>query len=123
MANELSIGGLALSFAKTGSPSWSFAPATITPTIAGAQWVDNVQSIATSETTIVMGDATGAGWVFMQNQDATNYVEIKTAASGTIFAKLLAGEYCFFRFGSGVTAPVAIANTAACNLRVWHIDA
>jgi hypothetical protein len=55
------------------------------------------------------------GWVMLVNRDPTNYVEVKTATSGTIFARLEpAGGFCLFKCGSGVTAPYAIANTAAC---------
>ena len=77
------------------------------------------QSIATSETAIDLGGVATMGWVMFFNRDATNYIEIKTAASGTIIGKMLAGEsYGPVRIGSGVTAPVAIANTSACLMDV-----
>lgn len=77
------------------------------------------QSIATSETTIDLGAVTSMGWVLFVNRDATNYIEIKTAAGGTIIGKMLTGEpYGPVRMGSGVTAPVAIANTAACRMDI-----
>ena len=72
------------------------------------------QSIATSETTINLGGVASVGWLILVNLDDTNYVEIKTAASGTIIAKLPPGGFCILYLGSGITAPVAIANTAAC---------
>ena len=71
-------------------------------------------SVATSETTIQLGGLTTLGWAWFRNLDATNFVNIKTAASGTIIVKLPAGSSALFHFGSGVTAPVAIADTAAC---------
>ena len=76
-----------------------------------------LMSVATSETTIDLGTITSLGFAIFINRDPTNYIEIKTATSGTIIAKLLAGE-CFgpWRIGSGITAPVAIANTAACQM-------
>ena len=124
MASELTLSGLTIAFAKTGSATFpSLAVSSISPTVAGAQWMDTQQSIATSDTTIVMGDATGAGWMFIQNLDGTNYVEFKPAAAGTVTAKILAGEWMVLRLGSGASAPVLIANTAACNVRIIHFDA
>lgn len=72
------------------------------------------QSIATSETVINLGGVSSVGWLILVNRDATNYVDIKTAASGTIFARLPPGGFCVLYLGSGVTAPVAVAHTAAC---------
>jgi hypothetical protein len=71
------------------------------------------QSIATSETPIELGSVAAVGWVFLKNLDGTNFVTVKTAASGTVFAKLPPGGICLLYLGSGVTAPVAVADTAA----------
>ena len=76
------------------------------------------QSIGTSEEAINLGDISTPRWCFLKNLDATNYVEIKVATGGAIFAKLLPGEACLLPLGSGATAPYAIANTAACVLDI-----
>ena len=43
-------------------------------------------------------------------------VDDGVATGGTKCVKLLAGEVAMFRFGSGVTAPYIIADTAACQV-------
>ena len=87
-----------------------------TITLTTVMAVYNKQLIATSETTINLGGIGTLGYVIFVNMDDTNYIEIKTAASGTIIGKLFPGELMFFRVGSGITAPVAIANTAQCRM-------
>lgn len=73
------------------------------------------QSIATSDTAINLGSVATLGMWVLVNRDPTNYVELKVAAAGTIIARLAPnGGFCAFRIGSGITAPAAIANTAAC---------
>ena len=72
-------------------------------------------SVATSEQAIDLDGVTAAGALFVGiNRDSTNYVEIRSAtgASNDVI-KVLAGEPCLFRFGSDVTAPYIVANTAA----------
>ena len=56
MANELSLSRLLVAFTKSNVPSVSFTADTITPTVAGTQWMDNVQIIGTSEEAILLGD-------------------------------------------------------------------
>lgn len=72
------------------------------------------QTIATSETPINFGSVSSAGWLIIKNLDPTNYVDVKTAAAGTIFAHIPPGGICLLYLGSGVTAPVAVAHTAPC---------
>lgn len=68
-------------------------------------------SIATSETTIQLGGLTAPfGWALFHNIDATNTINIKTGASGTIFCSLLPGEFALLRLGSGISAPVAVSS-------------
>lgn len=73
-------------------------------------------SVGTSEEALPLDEATSPGWCLIINRDLTNYVELKTGTSGTIFAKLKPGEFAFLRLGSGAQAPYAIANTAACQV-------
>jgi len=71
------------------------------------------QSIATTETAIGLGGVAAVGWLMIKNLDAANPIDIKTAASGVIFARVPAGGVCLLYLGSGVTAPVAIATGGA----------
>lgn len=80
-----------------------------------------VQNIGTSEEAITLGDGGTIKELYLRNLDATNYVEIKTATGGIIFAKLLPGEDMMVRLGSGAQAPFAIANTAAVNVEVMAV--
>lgn len=82
------------------------------------------QSIATSDTALQLGGVGTLGYVLLVNRDTTNFVSVKTATSGTIIAKLLPnGGFCLLYVGSGVTAPAAVADTAACVLDVLVLSA
>jgi len=69
-----------------------------------------------AEEAIPLGECTSPGWAMFVNRDATNFINLKVATGGAIFAKLLPGEMALFRLGSGAQAPYAIADTAACQL-------
>ena len=71
-------------------------------------------SVATSEQALVLPTGT-LGWSIFRNLDYTNYVEIRSAtgASNDII-KIPARGVALFYFGSDVTAPYIVANTAAC---------
>jgi hypothetical protein len=74
------------------------------------------QNVGTSEEAINLGDVTAPGWALFVNRDATNYVELRVASGGAKFAKLLAGEFCLLRLGSGAQVPYAISNGSAVQL-------
>jgi len=117
MANELTIGA-SLSFTK-GDSSLSVARGGLRVDVAGNKFIHNIQNINTSEEAIVLGDAGAGGYVFLENMDSTNYVEIRPATGGgQALIRLLAGEIAMFRLAPGATAPFAQANTATVNLRV-----
>ena len=122
MAQELNISGLLISFAKTGSPSRTLRADTITPTVAGTQYMDNVQLVGTSEEAVLVGDVAPGGYWFVQNMDSTNFVQLRQATGATAFCKLLAGEWACFRASVDMTAPFAIADTASCNVRFLMFD-
>lgn len=117
MADELTI-NVSVQYEDENDVQMSLAcPTDFLATIASATPLayQGSQSIATTETTIGLGGITSLGYMLLINRDPTNYVEIKTGASGTIIAKLdPAGGMALFKVGSGITAPVAIANSAAC---------
>ena len=123
MADELTLGGLTVAFAKTGSPSINLTAATLTIDVTGAQVMDNVQAIGfAAEEAILMGDVAAGGIWFVQNLDATNFVELRAATGATDFIKLLAGEWAIFRTSADASAPYAIADTAAVNVRFIRFD-
>jgi len=87
-------------------------------TQAGTDNIGNVQNIGTSTEALVLGDVTTIGYLFLKNQDATNYVEISLTnpVGAEAFIKLLAGESAFIP--TRQTTIYAKANTAAVDLFV-----
>lgn len=119
MANEISATP-GISVTPSGGATMTRGGSTITISLVDSaqRYVAGIQTVGTSEEALNLGEVAGTtlGWAWFKNLDATNFVSIKTATSGTIFAKLKAGEACMFRFGSGVTAPYVIADTASVRL-------
>jgi hypothetical protein len=88
----------------------------LSASIATGKYIKHKQSIGTSEEAIVLGECTSPGWCMFINRDSTNFITLKVATSGAIFAKLLPGEFALLRLGSGAQVPFAIADTATCIL-------
>ncbi len=82
-----------------------------------------VQSVATSEEALSLGDAGTGGYLFLRNLDATNYVSLRQGTGQANFVRLEAGEVAMFRMDTAATAPFAVANTAAVNLLVMVVEA
>lgn len=117
IADELTINA-SVQYADANDVQMSLAcPTDFLATIASATPLayQGSQSIGTSETAINLGGISSLGYMLLVNRDPVNYVDIKTGTGGTIFARLdPAGGMLLLKVGSGVTAPYAIANTAAC---------
>src|SRR3990167_2958708 len=108
MADELELSGLTIEFAKTGSPTISLTAGGLPIDVSGAQVMDNVQAIGfAAEEAILMGDVAAGGYWFVQNLDATNFVELRSGTGATDFIKLKAGEWAIFRTSGDATAPYA----------------
>lgn len=120
MANELEI-SCRLKYSKgdvevdTGNKSFKVD-------VSGDNVISHVQQVGTSEEAITLGDVAAGGWCMAENLDATNYVEIRQGTGIADLIKLKAGEACIFRLPSDASAPYAIADTAACNVRFWIFD-
>ena len=69
---------------------------------------------------IPLGGIAAPRYLFVQNLDATNYVSILTAVSGTEIARLLpgatGGDAIMIPLAPGITAPAWVAHTSACNV-------
>ncbi len=74
-------------------------------------------SQAASGTVVPVGSVTTPGYLFVQNLDATNFVQIGPEAGGVMmpYAKLKAGEQGLIRIDSGAVMR-ALADTADCKL-------
>ena len=83
------------------------------------------QEIGTSEEEItIAADITGGngpGYMYIENTDGTNYVEVGTA-TGVYWGKLDAGARSVVELNSTVTSIFLKANTAACDVRLKIIE-
>lgn len=93
----------------------------ITSTQSATGQDDRKHSIGTSEESITFTDIATNGWVWMFNDDATNYVEWGFS-TGVYGGQMMAGESAGpFKMKSGATLFLK-ANTAACKVRVVHYE-
>lgn len=115
MADELTLSA-SLSYEDTEYADLAIAITEKLATVATKKFIRAKQNIGTSEEALALGEVTSPGWAFFINRDVTNFINLKVATSGAIFAKLLPGEFAMLRLGSGAQAPYAIADTAACQL-------
>ena len=83
----------------------------------GIRYVRHKQLIGITEEVLDLGELASLGVFIARNDDPTNYLEIRSGTgAGNDIHKFLPGETWAWRWGSDVTAPFAIANTAACYL-------
>ncbi len=76
-----------------------------------------VQTIGTTDETIVPVDITAAGYAYFKNLDPTNYVELGPATT-VYMIKLKAGQACVLPLKTGTV--YAKANTAAVKVQ-WML--
>ena len=76
------------------------------------------QTVGIAEEALVLGDIVTRGWCILVNRDVTNYVNVKVATGGAIFAQLFPGEFCALRLGSGAQSPFVIAAVAECEIEI-----
>jgi hypothetical protein len=98
--------------------------APVSTTITGVNFTENTMTVPTTSTgtAIPLGGLGNLGLAMFINLDPTNYVEIMTAVSGTKIIKMLPGDYALFRFDPSITAPAAIAHTAAVQLQYLILE-
>jgi hypothetical protein len=122
MANELTLNA-SLGYSKnaaTVAEAVSALHATVTGNGLNSL---TAYSAPTADTAIPLGSVTVAGgWLFVLNTDITNYVQLKTAVGGTLIAKMLPGEFVYFRMDPSITAPSLMAHTAPCVCKIAVFD-
>ncbi len=121
MADEITLNA-SLAYSDSESADFILEVAALLATASVKKFVHVKQSIGTSEEAIDLGEVTSLGWAIFVNRDTANFIELRVATGSTKFAKLHAGKFALFFFGSGVTAPYAIADTAACQLEYMIIS-
>jgi hypothetical protein len=122
MANEVHL-RVQLTFAKSGF-SVALDSLVVTANVTGSRAIHNRQTIGTSEEAIVLGEVVpSSGYFACRNLDSTNFVSLKPASGGTVFAIIMPGECALFRWPSTVTAPYAQANTASVDIEYVQLPA
>lgn len=121
MAQELFL-SIDLRFSKSGRKvtSAGFDAQDLLLTVNGTDYIHRTQSIATSATALNLGSIGTPGYCIVKNKDGTNYVTIRSGASGADVIKLKAGEVASFRLAT--STPYAIANGAACEIEYIIIE-
>lgn len=83
-----------------------------------------------AEAAIKLGDFSSLGYAIFVNLDPTNYIDLKVATSGAIWARLDPdtnsdgkGGFAIQKLGSGAQVPYALANTADCKMAVFIVEA
>lgn len=121
MANELTLTG-SLSFAKGKVAAVSMSKVGSQFTVSGTNYTRETVSVGTSAfVALDLGGITTPGYIFIQNLDATNYVEIAEATSGTGTIRLLPGEFALFRCDTAT--PSVKAHTGACVVEYLMVEA
>jgi hypothetical protein len=87
MANELTMSG-SLSYSDSQFVSDALSILKSIKSVSAHRLQHTFQTIQTTETALQLGSVTSPGYVFIVNRDTTNYVDVKVAASGAIFARL-----------------------------------
>lgn len=116
MADEVTI-SFSLGYADSEEADVILALAQKFATVTTKRFIHAKQAIGTSEEAIKLGELASLGWAAFINRDPTNYLELRSATgAGNDIIKIPAGKGCLFYFGSDISAPFAIANTAACQM-------
>lgn len=123
MADELSVSAsMTYEYADTSIPFE--LPAALEFDVSVQLHQLGVQNIATSESALDLGSVTTLGYILIVNRSTQYYVELRTGTGGTKFATLDANNgFAFFKFGSGVTAPYAIATGGTCRVEYFLVNA
>lgn len=117
MANEITLNAI-LAYADSEKAAATLQiPANTLMTITTKKFVWNKMSVSVAEIAIPLGSVSSLGYYIFINRDLTNFINLKTATSGTVFARLDANYgVAMGKFGSGITAPFAAADTAPCQM-------
>ncbi len=127
MANELTIGA-SIAYADSEGSEDSLSVENFIKTITTKRFVHMKQNVAITEEALNLGDIASIGYILMFNRDATNFVEVRVSTGSTKMVRLDPADtdgnpgMALFRFGSGVTAPYVIADTATVQIEYLLIS-
>lgn len=121
MAEEIHIRAQ-LSCAKSGTAAAADS-GELSVTMTGTKSLATQQTVGTSEEALLLGEVPAASAHYLiQNLDATNPVDLKPAASGTVTTRVLPGRVAMGQFGPGVAAPFVQAVTSPVDIRILLIQ-
>ncbi len=124
MANELTLGAN-LGYAKNET-TVERAVSAFQVTVAGNGLNSLTAYVApTAETAIPLGSVTlPGGWLYLRNNDPTNFVTLRTQVGGEIISKMLPGDFVEFRMPdtSPIVVPSTQCDTAPCSLSLAVFD-
>lgn len=125
MANEITVTG-SLQYAN---PAQNIAQVGLSIfntlfSITGKNYVYGTMSVPTASggTAIPVSNLSNLGWAMLKNNDPTNYVQILSAVSGTVFLRIPPSGIALFYFDSSVTAPAAQAHTSTVLLEYLILE-
>jgi hypothetical protein len=90
--------------------------------VSGTPFLDQVQTVGTSEETVDLGDVTAGGVCIVENLDTSNYVELTPSSAGSKLVILYPKggtrlNWAIFVLSPNVSSFRGQANTGACNVR------
>lgn len=109
-------------------PNSALVPLTFPATsvsVAGDHFAGGIWTVPTTAggTALPQGTlASHGGLLAIWNTDPTNYVQVLSAVSGTVFDRIAPGECHVFRPDDTLTAIALLANTATCEVRYLYLD-
>lgn len=123
MADEIRIRAQ-LSFAKSGR-SASADSGELSITMAGSKGFQTQQTVGfAAEEALLLGEVPSANAYYcIENLDATNRVDLKPAAGGTVTTSIAPGGVALGQFGPAVAAPFVQANVAAVDILITLVQA
>ncbi len=121
MSNEIHVGA-SLQVAKNGATFGVALTKDITQSASGTN-LDQEVDIPSSGSVRLLNiiAATESPAVFIQNLDATNYVQFAINNFSEVFAKLLPGEVMLFRPNPALASCYARSQSAAMKIRLFTV--
>ena len=123
MAGEITVTGILKCYNSTQGIDQEMRRENISLTQTGDTFARYIQTVGTSEEALELGQDIGTlGLCMIRNLDATNFVSIKPATGAANTIKIRAGGFAIFEWGSGATAPFAIADTANVRCEILLLE-
>lgn len=121
MADELTV-RTTLQYSDSEESEDGISPDEFRVDVGTKKFIHAKFAVGLTEEALFLGEVATPGYAIFANRDLTNFVEIRVGTAGAKMVKLKAGEKACFRFGTGATAPYAIADTAPVQLEYFIVN-